>query len=273
MSVDISNQLVYQSNPFDEHKIYSTTIRIASDGLSVFVTCNSNLEYAAAYRWAKSNVMADFSQALSSIKERDAFLKNNSGKLQLLFEDEGYTLVPQSLFVQTELTSYLSHFIEQDKMDSGTVVFSEINNVIVISLLNKAVVDAAKSVFSNVEVKSYTQALLSFSNTIHSKTRDYSLIVSVNSTYFDLVIRKRGQLHFFNRFTFSTKEDFAYFLIMALQNLEIKNEDVEINLLGEINPQSPIDEMLNRYFSEVGFIKSDQKLSWDYHRYCVEQNY
>jgi len=273
MSVDINNLFVYQSSPFDEQKTYSTTIRVTSDGLSVFVTCNRNLEYAAAYQWAKSNAMTDFSQALSSIKERDAFLKNNPGKLQLLFEDEGYTLVPQPLFVETESTSYLSHFIEQDKLNNGTVVCSDIDKVMVLSLINNALTDAAKSVFPDAEVKAYTQALLALANTIRPKTQAYSIILSMNSSYFDLVIKKRGQLHFFNRFAFSTKEDFVYFLIMALQNLEIKNTEVEITLLGEINPQSSITEMLNRYFSEVGFVKSDQEFSWDYHRYCVEQNY
>jgi hypothetical protein len=273
MSVEINNLFVYQNNPFDGQNVYSTNIRITIDSLSVFTVCNHNLEYAASYQWAKSNDLQNFSQALKAIKERDAFLKNNPDNLHLLLEDEAYTLVPQSLFVEAELNSYLTHFVEPDKLKSGTAISCEVNQIVVVSLLNNALADAAKSVFLNAEVKSYTTALLSFSNTVRPKIRDYSLMVSMNSSYFDLVIKKRGQLHFFNRFAFSSKEDFVYFLILTLQNLEIKNTDVEIALLGEINPQSSITEMLNRYFSEVGFVKSDQEFSWDYHRYCVEQNY
>lgn len=273
MSVEINNLFVYQNNPFDEHKTYSTTIRVTSDGLSVFATCDKQLEYAAAYQWAKSKVISDFTQAVSSVKQSDAFLKNLQGEIHLLLEDEGYTLVPQSLFVETELKSYLTYFIESDKMERGTAVCSEIDMVEVVSLINNALLEAAKSVFPNAEAKSYTQALLAFANEVCPKSKDYSLVISMNSGYFDLVIKKRGQLHFFNRFAFSTKEDFVYFLIMALQNLEIKNTDVEILLLGEINPQSSITEMLNRYFSEVGFVASNQEFTWAYHRYCVEQNY
>jgi hypothetical protein len=217
--------------------------------------------------------MADFSQAVNSVKQCDAFLKNIHGDIHLLLEDEGYTLVPQSLFVETELKGYLANFIEPDKMNCGTAVCSEIDKVEVVSLINNALMEAAKSVFPNAEVKSYTQALLAYANGVRPKSKDYSLVISMSSGYFDVVIKKRGQLHFFNRFAFSTKEDFVYFLIMALQNLEIKNTDMEISLLGEINPQSSITEMLNRYFSEVGFVQSDREYTWTYHRYCVEQNY
>lgn len=273
MSVDINHRFVFQNNPFDERKKYSTTIRISPDGLSVFVTLDLCIEYAASYQWAKSNDLTHFSLALKTVKEQDAFLKNNLQNIRLLCDDQGYTLVPQSLFVESELKNYLTPLVDPEKLLNGIVISSEINQIVVVSLLNQELTEISKSIFPNSELYSFTHALLSFSQIKDLNEPNYLGMVSMNSNYFDLVIKKRGQLHFFNRFEFSTKEDFVYFLMATLQNLEIKNSDIELALLGEIYPQSPITEILNRYFPKVGFVKTNQELAWDYHRYCVEQNY
>jgi hypothetical protein len=144
-----------------------------------------------------------------------------------------------------------------------------------VSRLPDAIFDRnlVKEVFKDAEITSYSDALLKFSDSIKHVGKSCTVLLSINNFYFDMVVKKRGQLYFFNRFQFTTKEDFIYFIIMTLQKLEIISSDVEIVIIGKIESQSSLNELIRRYFEDVRFAIPEKECSWDYHRYCVEQNY
>lgn len=271
MSVDFNKLFVHQVNAFDIKQNYDTTIRITSDGLSVFVFHQEILDYAASYQWPNGKDAVYFVDVLKSIVAQDSFLNNLKSNIAILLDDKGYALVPKTLFDESLLTEYLACFVDKDSMSEGVPIFAEENQKIVISLMDAQLMDSVKNVFTNASVYSYSLAFLKLKS--DSSNLVYNASIAINNGYFDLKIEKRGQLIFFNRFAFSSKEDFIYFLIMTMQQLEIENDEVSISILGIIESQSPLNEMLSRYFKAVHFVKSIFPSSWDYHRYCVEQNY
>ncbi|MEI6348993.1 MAG: DUF3822 family protein [Bacteroidota bacterium] len=273
MSIDINQVFINQSCHFDDFENNRTTIRIASDGLSVFVSNDSNNVYfASSYRWAQSS-QKSMIEILNQVKEQDPWLVNLNSKLTVLLDDDGFIHIPNELFDEQNLHTYLQDQVDIDKFAEGQLFYNTQKNITGVFIINKKLVQEVKEVFKDAEITSYSNALLKFSDSIKHVGKSCTVLLSINNFYFDMVVKKRGQLYFFNRFQFTTKEDFIYFIIMTLQKLEIISSDVEIAIIGKIESQSSLNELIRRYFEDVRFAIPEKECSWDYHRYCVEQNY
>ena len=273
MSIEINQVFNYQSEQLNSVDDNKTIIRISSDGLTVFVKDKLNsVVYASAYRWPSNNKITIFLDAITQIKKEDLWLVNRQKNIYIIVDDLGYTFIPNELYNENEASIYLQQQIEQSKIEQEEIVVSKSKDVTGIYLVSKEAMKV-QTVFDNAIVVSYSHALLELSQNIMPIKKQFVVLISFFDSYFDLIINKGEKLIYFNRYHYSTKEDFLYYLIVTLQNLKIENSDVEINLIGKIEPQSSLYELINRYFSDVYFFNSAQEYAWEYHRYCVEQNY
>ncbi len=81
------------------------------------------------------------------------------------------------------------------------------------------------------------------------------VFVNVRNRDFDVIIVNDGQLFFHNNFKFSTKADFAYFLLFALEQNQIDCLKVPVCFSGLILPNSEIVELCSRYIKYLLFIE------------------
>lgn len=64
------------------------------------------------------------------------------------------------------------------------------------------------------------------------------------------------QLYFYNTFEFKTAEDFAYFINWVADNLQLKGEETELILSGDVAQPSKIYDMAFAYFQKISFLKN-----------------
>ena len=83
--------------------------------------------------------------------------------------------------------------------------------------------------------------------------------VNVNNRTFDLAVIHEGQLVFFNNFKFNTKDDFAYFLLFALEQ-QPYGADIPVHFSGLISPLSEIIQLCERYIKQIRFARPDGKI-------------
>lgn len=271
MSVDINQIFIHRLQPVDGQKTYSATIRFTSDGLSVFVNNAEQAIAAAAFQWANNCSTAHLEQVLLQIKNSAPLNEGRIDKITVLVDDEAYTLVPKSLFVESAAKDYLIYHATEELISNGEIIQSSIGEVVGLFLIPKAIREVISSVFKDAVIDSYNMGLLKYSDRLTAKSTTYFGCVSISGDSFDLLVKKRGQLHFFNRFSFSSKEDFIYFLLMTLQQLEIKPTDIELEVIGKIEKNSSLFDLMLRYFPTVDVARDNADYPWDYHRYCVEQ--
>ncbi len=271
MGIEVSEIFVYEYSTLTNTDTTKTTIRVSSDGLSFFTSNGENLAHCGSFQWAQSNNISNFEEAFSQIalKLKDKISTQNS---YVLIDELGYVLVPLSIFDENEITSYLTYQLDQELIANSQILHKVIDNIVCISLVNQQLFDIVKSNFPNATVEGYNSGLLKTTNTLKSNRADYLGLISFQQgDSFDLSVKKRGQLIFFNRFKYATKEDFIYFLVMALTQLEIKSSDIELQLIGKIDQKSLLFNLLNLYFPMICFMQPDVDVRWDYHRYFVEQ--
>ncbi len=83
--------------------------------------------------------------------------------------------------------------------------------------------------------------------------------INVRNRDFDMAITK-DELLFFNNFRFNTKDDFAYFLLFAMEQCELSGHDTPVVLSGLILPSSEIVDLCGRYIKDIRFAKNTHEL-------------
>ena len=87
-----------------------------------------------------------------------------------------------------------------------------------------------------------------------------SVFVNVRNRDFDMLIQDKGKLLFFNNFKFNTKDDFAYFLMFAMEQNGLSGQDTPVWLSGLIQPASKIIELCGRYIKDILFVEDRHEI-------------
>ena len=100
----------------------------------------------------------------------------------------------------------------------------------------------------------FTHSSTVFINSAMESDTETGIFVLVRNRDFDMVIKKEGKLIFFNNFKFNTKEDFAYFLMFAMEQNGFSGHDIPVTFSGLIRPASEIIDLCGRYVKDIRFI-------------------
>lgn len=83
--------------------------------------------------------------------------------------------------------------------------------------------------------------------------------VNVRNRDFDMAIMKE-RLLFFNNFRFNTKEDFAYFLLFAMEQNGLSGDSTPVHFSGLLLPSSEIIDLCERYILDIRFVEKPEEL-------------
>ena len=86
------------------------------------------------------------------------------------------------------------------------------------------------------------------------------VFVNVRNRDFDMLIKKEGKLFFFNNFRFNTRDDFAYFLLFAMEQNGLSGHDTPVCFSGLLRPASEIIDLCGRYIKDIHFVKDPHEL-------------
>ena len=119
--------------------------------------------------------------------------------------------------------------------------------------------------------------VFAFSKTLHSKTKAKwpelhivhsssvflkslpqsetpTVYLNVRNRDFDMAIMD-DKLLFYNNFKFNTKDDFAYFLLFAMNQCGLSGDDTPVCFSGLILPTSEIIDRCSRYIKTIRFVE------------------
>ena len=69
----------------------------------------------------------------------------------------------------------------------------------------------------------------------------------------DIVIIEGNQLLFYNAFPYHSKQDFIYFIIFVIEQLNLNPEDIELKFSGKIDKKSTLYDIAWKYIRNIGF--------------------
>ena len=247
---------------FDAEKSshYRLTIQFALGGLS-FALLDTTTQTLVALECYQSDLLSD-SDDLFRTMERALGSKGLSIKdflsVTCLVDNRLCTLVPDALFDATNQTKYLDFAFQ---IPEGYAIIAEkvkAANCHNVMAWPKALQDKVAAKWPNA-LFTHTSSVF-IDSVMRTETANGAFLL-VRNRDFDMVIKKEGKLLFFNNFKFNTKDDFAYFLLFAMEQYGLSGHDTPVCLSGLIRPASEIVDLCGRYIKDLNFVGDQHKLS------------
>lgn len=155
--------------------------------------------------------------------------------VMVLHQNNLNTFVPQSLFDQDFLSSYLQYntkVFETDTFAFDDIKHSEIKNVFVpFANLNNYLLDQ----FDAFDFKHYSSILVEklLQRTINIEQKQ--VFVHLRKDNFEIVVAENQKLLLYNSFEITSAADFIYYLLFTAEQLQLNTEQFELSLLGEVS--------------------------------------
>ncbi len=180
---------------------------------------------------------------------------NQCYEVSIIYANTTYTLVPDSLFDKNRLSEYLkfnSKILSGDYLAYDTLALQKLH-IVYVPFIN--INNYLFETFGSFQYYHAATILLQYvleKEPSNSTTRAY---IQVYTNHFDLVILKDGALVLCNSYTYRTPEDLAYYVLFALEQLDLTADVIETKVLGDIEENDPNFAMLYTYIRNIAVLE------------------
>ena len=237
---------------------YRMAIQFTLDGLSYALYDQNANSIIGMESHQTDSDNSDVFQLLEQLLDEKGLNNKSFQSVTCIIDNRMNTLVPTSLFRETNLNNYLdftSQVPETHSISAERLEPTMCHNVY-----------ATHKTLKNKILKKWSKANIVHSGSVFingamATNAEQGVFVHVRNRDFDMLIKKEGKLLFYNNFRFNTKEDFAYFLLFAMEQNQMSGLAVPVTLSGLILPSSDIVAMCGRYIKQIRIVEEEpQKL-------------
>ncbi len=235
------------------------SIQVCLDGLSFFtqdIASQTILEYQVTHFDQKKDPSSLLTEVVHFFKQQTA-LKESYKKVEVVYINALFSLVPKAIFDSDKLTDYLkfntkilaTDFIAYDTIDTHDIV----NVYIPYTNINNYFFDTYGS------FDYYHGISLLIKSTLDNDTLQEAPKVTANlhKSSFDIIVTHKKKLLLANSFEFHSKEDFIYYLLFTFEQLELNPETTKLELMGYIEVEDPIYTLAYTYIRNVSIANSN----------------
>lgn len=245
---------------------YQVFLQLSKNGLSYTIFNIHTNTFIGLESYVFIDVHTDYSilnplqELLSEIK----LFKNTFNKVMVSYVNNRATLIPKPIYQATELKNYHQfNFTHQEEDVFYSDYLINVSAYTVYSIPDY-IVSAFEKV-ENVVFHHFSTSLIESTLLYAKKSNSLSLVnVHVLPSSFQIIVIKNQHLELYNSFDYQTSEDFIYYILFVLNQLNIKSDDATIRLTGEVDKTSAIYDMINKYINIIDFCEIPNELNYSY---------
>ena len=232
-------------------------ISIHEVSFCLYNTLESKIDLLNDFRLPKNNTFKETEHAIIQLIKDSTILRTGFDEVLVLHNNSLHTFVPQSLFDENALLSYLQYNVQVYPNDYATydeINSNELNNIYIpFVAINNALID----VYGNFNFKHANTILAKKILEFSKNHTEAQLFLNVQDNSFQLVATKNQKLLLFNTFEYHTEEDFIYHLLFAIEQLKFNPENIQVKLLGAITREHPLFEITYKYIRNVSLFQNE----------------
>jgi hypothetical protein len=253
---------------FDKNRTrdFKLVLQIGLEGVLIGVNEKATNKFIAFERYNFQQVYR-FEDACTLIDElsRQSKLVNHSyPTVDCLIINNFSTLVPKPVFEEDRKQTYLKFNtpLEGDELIlTDDLKALDAKNIFALPLCVKGKLDF---LFSNVRYHHFSSVLIEALLRQHKNQSAKKVWVHIQATHFQIVVLEGKQLLFYNTFNHHSAEDFIYYLLFVFEQLHLNPEKTEVHLLGEIEKNSAIHLITQKYVRQVVFGERGDQSDYSY---------
>lgn len=191
---------------------------------------------------------------VKNIYELDPELEQNYDSVNVTHKNSLATIVPESLYdkeYHTDFLKYSVKVLKNDFISVDSISESESKNVYIpFKLINEFLAKKYEDFVYAHASSLLVSSLLKYQK--HSLNKYF--FVNVSKNIIDIVYLANNKLHFYNSFMFYTKEDFLYYILFSLEQLQLNPDEQKLTFLGDIDKKSPLFTIVYTYVRNIDFL-------------------
>ncbi len=173
------------------------------------------------------------------------------------------TLVPTSFFDENKLKMYLQYNIKT--LATDFIAFDDVLNIdaknVYVPYVN--INNYLFQNFGEFEYKHHLSILLEKLIHHNTNTSEKRMFVNLSKNNLDIIVLESGNLFFCNSFSYTTKEDFIYYILFTAEQLQLNTEKFLLTFLGDINIDDAFYKIAYQYIRNIQFYKSKNQVYLD----------
>ncbi len=180
---------------------------------------------------------------------------NEYEKVVVIFDNNNSTLVPKAFFQASEKEKYLS-FLD---IINDVILHNELPslNAVNIFSISQKDYDYCLNFNKNVDIQHFSTLFIEESYRKNGNDTKPKIFINIRDNRFEMVAFDNNKLLMHNIYSFKTREDFAYYLLYAMQQYKLDGETTQLFLSGSIVIDSPLVDLLSRYIRTIQITKSN----------------
>ncbi len=229
------------------------SIQINLNGLSFCILNkqNSTLEFLKSIPFEKKEQPNDALSRLKTIIDTNTIFDQDFQKITCIYQNELACIVPEPIFDEGNLADYLkfnakilrNDFISHDKIAS----LNAVNVYVPLVNFNNYIFEK----FGSFTYKHSSGVLIESLMPIAQNMTSNCIYVHINANSFELLIFKNGDFKFYNSFQFQTVQDFIYYLLFTVEQMDLDVETLKLYFLGQVEKDDEIYNIAYTYIRHI----------------------
>ena len=250
-----------QSN--NQFKTYfkELSIQINLDGLSFCVFNPVLLCVEAIYNFPINfsyKSKEDIDRQIYFVIQSEDDLRQDFDTIKVLHNTPSFAFIPQSLYGgKDEMLEYLKYSIDVSEAEPYTVEIDRIISIETVNayLPNTIVNNSLLSYYGRFDYQHFATSLLRMFLKHYSSHAFEVMYIYAEVGSFYFVVFRGKKLYYFNRFNYETIEDFLYYILFSIEQLDIDTEQVPLYITGEVEPTALFYNKVRRYVRYIYLLK------------------
>lgn len=264
--IKIVNKYDEALNKADSEK-YKLSIQLSLDGFSFCIFDENTNKFLSieSITIENPNRVDIFCSLIKQFFSAHSWLNLKFKSTNIIYETQKSTLIPSPLFDEAEKNTYSDfnftpeedHCVYYDKMISLDAF-----NLYTVPVQLK---NTLNELFQDHKLLSHSGSLIESLLILYKNLPvQKRVFVNVRNSYLDIVITEGKKLLYFNSFTYKTKEDFIYYVIFVLEQLDLNPEEIELLFSGFINKNAELFGIVYKYVRNIQFPKLTNSFRYSY---------
>jgi hypothetical protein len=244
-------------------------ISLSEISFCIVDTLTNKIETFGDFPLDKSANFTEIENTIFDFIKNTPLLQSGFDNVVVLYNNSLNTFVPQVLFDENYLGSYLQYNVkvfDNDFITYDEIANYEMNNVYIpYANINNALID----LYGNFNYKHSYSVLVKKLLDLSKNIDETQVFVHCQKDNFQLVAIKNQKLLLFNSFEYKTKEDFIYYLLFTIEQLQLNPETLQLKVFGNITKESAIYQIAYKYIRNISLFFEHNDLD----RKISQQNY
>lgn len=236
------------------------SIQFSLDGFSFYISNYKNhISKFTSFTFTKALKSPELIlKEIQEIFKNEKCLQQDFETVNVIHQNNLSTLVPNQYFKKSNLNNYLKYSIKTIATD--LIVYDELNTIkaknVYIPFVN--INNFIFQNFGEFEYKHHSSILIE--KLVLQSNNSLNFFINISQSLFDIVVIKDSKILFYNIFEYQTKEDFIYYILFTLEQLDLSTETTNISIIGAINEQSELYKILYTYIRNISFLNSKKTI-------------